>query len=105
MAQSTKTMNEIYPLAALFVYANNMEVTKDKILAVLKALNIEGQGKLAEMFECDVIKMKSMLTSVSSASAPVSVGATQAAATEEKKEEKEEEVEAEEVELDFGDLF
>lgn len=105
MAESTKSLNEIYPLAALFVYANNMEITKDKILAVLKALNVEGQSKLAEMFECDVIKMKSMLTSVSSASSTVSVSATQAPAKEEKAEEKEEEAEAEEVELDFGDLF
>lgn len=105
MAETTKTMNEIYPLAALFVYANNMEVTKDKILAVMKALNIEGQSKLAEMFECDVIKMKSMLTSVSSAPASVSTATAQAPAKEEKAEEKEEEAEAEEVELDFGDLF
>ncbi|EOB12726.1 hypothetical protein NBO_375g0004 [Nosema bombycis CQ1] len=106
MATTSETMNELYPLAALFVYANNMEITKERIISVLKALGVEGQPKLAELFACDVIKMKSMLTSVSSTAAPAPVSSVAAPAAEtKKKEEVKEEPEVEEIGLDFGDLF
>ncbi|KKO76065.1 60s ribosomal protein p1 [Vairimorpha ceranae] len=103
-ATSTQNDNKLYSYAALFIYGNNQDVTKDKIVAVLKALGVSAQMKLAELFECDVIQMKTMLSSTSStSSAPVASNKT-----DEKEEEvtkPAEEEPAEEIELDFGDLF
>jgi ribosomal protein L12E/L44/L45/RPP1/RPP2 len=103
-AKSTQTENELYALAALFTYANDKPVTKQDIMAVLKELGVQGQSKLADLFECDVIKMKGMLSSISSAGPAQSTDAKTDKKGEEKPAEIEEEV-VEEVELDFGDLF
>lgn len=103
-ATSTQNDNKLYSYAALFIYGNNQDVTKDKIVAVLKALGVSAQMKLAELFECDVIQMKTMLSSTSStSSAPVASNKTDE--KEEEVTEPAEEEPAEEIELDFGDLF
>lgn len=103
-AKSTQNENELYALAALFTYANDKPVTKQDIMAILKVLGVQGQSKLAELFECDVIKMKEMLTSISSSGPSQSFDNKTVNKEEEKPQEVEEEA-AEEVELDFGDLF
>lgn len=103
-AKSIQTENELYALAALFTYANDKPVTKQDIIAILKELGVQPQSKLAELFECDVIKMKDMLTSVSSAG-PSQSSETKTVNKEEEKPQEVEEEAAEEVELDFGDLF
>ncbi|KAF5141214.1 hypothetical protein G9O61_00g005310 [Vairimorpha ceranae] len=107
-ATSTQNDNKLYSYAALFIYGNNQDVTKDKIVAVLKALGVSAQMKLAELFECDVIQMKTMLSSTSSTSSSTSSAPVASNKTDEKEEEvtkPAEEEPAEEIELDFGDLF
>lgn len=97
-----KMINEMYPLAALFIYANNQEVTKERMAAVLKALGIECQMKLCEFFEMDAIKIKELLTSGGQGSGPTNnaqAGASAAPVAEKKKEEP---VVDEELEIDFG---
>ncbi|WUR04122.1 uncharacterized protein VNE69_07188 [Vairimorpha necatrix] len=107
MLNATSNQNDmkLYPLASLFIYSNNQEVTKEKIASVLKELGVSPQLKLAEFFECDVAQMKNMLTSVSSSSgSSASSSNVKEAAKEEAPVEEEEEL-VEETELNFEDLF
>lgn len=92
-------INELYPLAALFIHANNQEITKERIASVLSALGVESQMKICEFFEMDAIKMRDMLASSSQAAAPAAAAAPAGPA---KTEEKKEEAAEEELEIDFG---
>lgn len=94
-------INEIYPLAALFIHATNQEITKERIASVLRALGMESHPKICEFFEMDALKVKDLLMS-STQGAPAPAGGAQAAPDASKDAEKKEEPEEEEIEIDFG---
>lgn len=93
---------DLYALAALFIHANNMKVTKEGIEALFSLLNLEYSSKLAQMFELDLLKISDLLSSVGNSPPSVSAPAPLQAETvvDAKQEESEEDVE-----LDFGSLF
>lgn len=96
-------INEMYPLAALFIHATNQEITKERMVAVLSALGVESQTKICEFFEMDAIKMKDLLASSAQGGPAPSVQATQAApaATDGKGAEAVADDEAPEIDFDF----
>jgi large subunit ribosomal protein LP1 len=98
-----KNTNQIYALSALFIHANNQEITPEKMQAVFGALGLEYQRKLSEFFTLDAIEMEKLLRSSTEAARPAAQRAEGAAKAEEKPAAKQAEPE-EEVEIDF-DFF
>ncbi|CAD25826.1 hypothetical protein [Encephalitozoon cuniculi GB-M1] len=94
------TMNDIYPLAALLIYATNQKVTKEKISSVFKFLGLESHPKICEFFEVDAVEIKKLLmSSTQEAAAPAGPQEPAEASGDAGKKE---EVEEEEIEIDFG---
>lgn len=76
----SQAVNRSYSLAALLVHATKQEVTKEKIAAVLSALNVETSLKVASMFELPSQKYTDMLSNTGSA-APATSAQPSAAGT------------------------
>jgi ribosomal protein L12E/L44/L45/RPP1/RPP2 len=98
-----KNINEVYALAALFIHANNQQVTPDKMQAVFEALGLEYQRKIFSLYMLDPIEIEKLLKSSTEGATPAAQKAEGAAKAEDKPEAKPAEPE-EEVEIDF-DFF
>lgn len=93
-------INDMYPLAALLIYATNQQVTKEKIDSVFKFFGLESHPKISEFFEMDALEIKTLLmSSTQEAAAPVEAKASADVPGDAGKKEEPEE---EEVEIDFG---
>lgn len=101
-----ESVNDLYPLVALFLYECESAVTKEGMKAIFDHVGAEFHPKLAELFCVDKEKMKGVYTSLTQAPA-VAGGADVAGSADKKTEDKPKEEEepaeaAEDVDL-FGD--
>ncbi|XP_077301522.1 uncharacterized protein LOC143922171 [Arctopsyche grandis] len=99
---NTNTIQSAYPLTALLIHSSKQEVTKEKMQAIFKTLDLEFSSKLASYFTLTADKYASMISSAGSSSAPVSKNASSSDKKEEDAavEEKEPSSDAE-LDLDF----
>ncbi|KAM0680739.1 hypothetical protein GINT2_001012 [Glugoides intestinalis] len=95
------TINQAYPLAALLVHATKQEVTKERIQAIFKTLELEFSPKVASFFELSADKLSSIISNIGGSAAPAAASNTNAATAAVKEVEPEEESSDAELAMDF----
>lgn len=68
-------LNQAYPLAALLIHATKQEVTKERIQAIFKTLELEYSPKVASFFELSADKLSSIISNIGGSAAPVAAPA------------------------------
>ena len=77
----SNTITSLYPLSALLIHATKQEVTKEKIQAIFKTLNMEFSPKIASFFALSADKYSSIISNIGgSSSAPVATTTSAASA-------------------------